>query len=232
MDLIELNDHLTTVLAIADCTGQSTTFNIAYKYLSKASRKTLLKILLTADEPTTNAILYTNIVYVDGVILSNGCLTNSLETAILPALLRSAPYHGAILETFLAFLNTSEDMSEVISNLQKHNLVNIGEWLYKYEYEEQNILNHTEIADEFSDILEFEDIQTPVPAPELRYILSSNVKLYKLYLICRKWYDENRMLNPVVITACCDDLGIKASLAFDLLPLIHFKYLSLMPKDT
>lgn len=232
MDLITLPDHIVVEIEATDCTGQSTKFNIAYKYLSKATCKRLHKILLTGTEAKVNAILLTNIVYVDKVALSNGNLTNSLETAILPAMQQSQPYYEVLLATFLEFLNTSENLESVRSNLQKQNLANIGEWLYKSEHTVATVVKEAEIADEFADILEFGEEVVITSTPELQYILTSNTKLYEIYLICRKWCDENRMLNPLTVIECCKDFNVRVSEALDLLPILHFNYLSHIPKDT
>lgn len=232
MDLLLLPDHIVVELEATDCTGQSTSFNIAYKYLPKTTCKYLYKTLLTSTEDKVNAILLANIVYVDKVALSNGSLTNSLEAAILPAMLQSQPYYEVILATFLEFLNTKENLENVRNNLQKQNLANIGDWLYKDEHTVASAIKEAEIVDEFDDILEFGEETAIACAPELRYVLTSNVKLYEIYLICRKWCDENRMLSPLTVVECCKEHNVKVTTALDLLPILHFNYLSHIPKDT
>lgn len=233
MTLLTLPSYITLQLVAKDSANIENNFTIAFKYLKKHTKKRLKRLLLSADMPKLIAILRTNIVFVDGIILSNGSLTNTIDSDIISLLLRSTPYFAPIAVSFNSYLNAN------ISNENNvyGNLVELGEYRANLDFSNKVKVKEEDLIAEYSEYITFTDDDVPeiTKKPDLtlrdnyQILLNENRKVYDIFCACRFWTDEYDRLPLAAILKLSEDSKLDLKDSLNKITVMYNSYLNNKP---
>lgn len=233
MNLLILPSYVEIELLAADSSGTENNFRIAFKHFEKHVKKRLKKLLLKANIDTLLAILRTNIVFIDGIKLSNNVLTNTIDSDILMLLLQSTPYFTPIALAFNEYLNTKINIENNIYG----NLVDLGKYRAKLDYTNTPKVNEKALIDEYSEYITFIDdlpeeiVQKPTLTLQDNYqiLLNENKKVYDIFCACRFWTDEYDRLPLEAVLKLSEDSKLDLKESLNKITVLYNSYLSNKP---